>query len=94
MALGKTFRAKFRNRRIEPRDPVGFREEAELIVTAEEVEARSADTPEDIWVGYDPNAVDEALRETAGSWADIDPDTLVAAIHRAREEGARPPAGP
>lgn len=94
MALGKTFRAKYRNGRIEPRDPLGFREEAELIVTAEEVEARRADAPEDIWVGYDPNAVDEVLRETAGSWADIDPDALVAAIYRAREEGTRPPLGP
>lgn len=92
--LGKAFRARFRNGRIEPWIPLGFREEAELIVTAEEVGARRADAPEDIWEGYDPNAVDEALRETVGSWADINPDVLVAAIHRAREEGTRPPSGP
>jgi hypothetical protein len=89
--MAKTFRAKFSKGRIEPREPVGFQEEAELLVTAEEVEARRAGAPEDSWVGYDPNAVDEVLRETAGSWADIDPDALVAAIYRAREEGTRPP---
>jgi len=93
MALGKAFCAKYRNGRIEPRNPLGFREGAELIVTAEEVEARSADAPEDIWAGYYPNAVDEALRATAGSWVDIDPDALVAAIYRARGEGTRPPSG-
>ncbi len=65
-----------------------------MIVTAEEVEARRADAPEDIWVGYDPNAVGAALRETAGSWADIDPDVLVTAIYCAREEGTRLPSRP
>ncbi len=92
--MGKTFRAKFHKGRIEPRDPVGFREEAELIVSAEEVEARRGEAPEDIWAGYDPNAVDEALREAAGSWSDIDPDALVAAIYRAREEGSQSPWRP
>jgi len=90
--MGKTFRAKLSNGRIEPGEPVEFPEDAELIVTAEEVGARDRDkeAPENIWAGYDPNAVDEALRETAGSWADIDPDALIAAICRAREEGVRP----
>ncbi len=92
--MAKTFRAKFSKGRIEPREPVGFREEAELIVTAEEVEARRGDALEDIWAGYDPNAVEEAIRETAGSWADVDPDALVAAIYCAREEGSRPPSRP
>ncbi len=91
--MAKSFRAKFRNGRIEPREPVVFSEEAELIVTAEEVEAGRDEAAEDIWAGYDPKAVDEALRETAGSWADIDPDALVAAIHRAREVGTRRPSG-
>ncbi len=90
--MAKTFRAKFSKGRIEPREPVGFRDEAELIVTAEEVEARRDETPGGVWAGYDPNAVTEALRETAGSWADIDPDALVAAIYRAREEGTKPPS--
>ena len=90
--MGKTFRAKFSKGRIEPREPVGFREEAELIVTAEEVEDRRDGALEDIWAGYDPNAVDEALEETAGSWADIDPDAVVATIYHAREEGTRPPS--
>jgi len=94
VSLIKSFRAKFRNGRIEPREPVVFSEEAELIVTAEEVETRRDEATEGIWTGYDSKAVDEALRETAGSWSDIDPDAVVAAIYRAREEGTRPPSRP
>ncbi len=45
---------------------------------------------EDIWAGYDPEKVRKALAETAGSWADIDTDALIADIYRAREEGSRP----
>lgn len=73
---------------------MGFREEAELIVAAEEVEARRGDAAEDIWAGYDPNAVDEALQKTPGSWGNIDPDVLVTAIYCAREEGTRLPSRP
>ena len=36
------------------------------------------------------NAVEEAIQETRGSWGDVDPDALVAAIYRAREEGSEP----
>lgn len=92
--MARTFRAKFSKGRIEPREPVGFREEADLIVTAEEVDGRRGDATEDIWVGYDPKAVETALRETIGSWADVDTDSLVAEIYRAREEGSRPPSRP
>ena len=48
-------------------------------------------TPEeqaDIWAGYDPDKVREAVAKTAGSWSDIDPDALIAAIYKAREEGS------
>ncbi|MCL4459661.1 MAG: hypothetical protein M1136_01915 [Chloroflexi bacterium] len=45
---------------------------------------------EDIWAGYDPEKVRKALAQTAGSWADIDTDALIADIYRAREEGSRP----
>ncbi|TAK36631.1 MAG: hypothetical protein EPO21_01820 [Chloroflexota bacterium] len=45
---------------------------------------------EDIWAGYDPEKVREALAKAAGSWADIDTESLIADIHRAREEGSRP----
>jgi hypothetical protein len=92
--MSTTFRAKSSNGRIEPREPVEFREDAELIATAEEVGVRDKEAPEDIWAVYDPKAVDEAIRETAGSWADIDPDVLVTAIYYAREEGTRLPSRP
>jgi hypothetical protein len=49
------------------------------------------DSTEDIWAGYDPERVRQALDETAGSWADIDADALIADIYRWREEGSRPP---
>ncbi len=45
---------------------------------------------EDIWAGYDPDKVREVLSEVAGSWADLDTDTMIADIYRWREEGSRP----
>ena len=49
---------------------------------------------EDIWEGYDPKKVKEAIAATAGSWADLDTDKLIADIYRAREEGSRPATRP
>ena len=45
---------------------------------------------EEIWAGYDPELVGQALAETAGSWADLDTDKLIANLYRAREQGSRP----
>lgn len=45
---------------------------------------------EDIWAGYDPEKAREAIAATAGSWADLDTDTMIADLYRAREEGSRP----
>lgn len=42
------------------------------------------------WAGYDPAKVRAAVRATAGSWADLDADALIADLYRAREEGSRP----
>lgn len=50
--------------------------------------------PEDIWASYDPQKVLKALEETAGTWADIDADAMIADIYRAREEGSRPESRP
>mgnify|MGYP000931004526 CR=1 FL=1 len=47
-----------------------------------------------IWQDYDPAKVREALRTTAGSWADIDVDRLIEDINRAREAGSRPSERP
>ena len=46
--------------------------------------------PEDIWEGYDPEKVQEALDKYAGSWKDIDAEAFKTFIYRAREEGTRP----
>jgi hypothetical protein len=44
----------------------------------------------DMWEGYDAEKVLEAIEATAGSWADLDTDALIADIYRWREEGSRP----
>jgi len=43
-----------------------------------------------LWADYDPARVRAAVRATAGSWADLDTDAMIADLHRAREEGSRP----
>jgi hypothetical protein len=48
------------------------------------------ETGEQTKAGYDANKVKEAIRKTAGSWADIDADQFLADLYRAREEGSRP----
>jgi hypothetical protein len=45
--------------------------------------------PEDLWAGYDPKAVRAAIKQTAGSWSELDADKLIEQISRAREEGTR-----
>jgi hypothetical protein len=50
--------------------------------------------PDDLWAGYDPAKVKKAIAETAGSWKDLDPDTLIADISRARKDGSRPATRP
>ena len=48
----------------------------------------------DIWAGYDPEKVKETVEKTAGSWADLDAETLIAELYRGREEGSRPESRP
>lgn len=50
--------------------------------------------PEYIWEGYSPERVRRAIDATAGSWADLDTDALIADLYRAREEGTRPGSRP
>lgn len=44
----------------------------------------------DLWKGYDPEKVRANMRAAAGSWGDLDIETLKADLSRAREEGTRP----
>jgi hypothetical protein len=46
--------------------------------------------PEDIFEGYDPEKVKEAIATYAGSWAHLDTDTMIEEIYEAREKGSRP----
>ncbi len=43
----------------------------------------------DMWAGYDPERVLEALRGSAGALAGVDRDQLLADIHAAREQDSR-----
>jgi hypothetical protein len=62
-----------------------------LVRNGRRVRVVAEDALEDIWAGYDPERVLRALDETAGSWADIDADALIAHIYRWCEEGSRSP---
>lgn len=42
------------------------------------------------WKAYDPAKFRAAVRATAGSWADLDTDAMIADLYAAREEGSRP----
>lgn len=50
--------------------------------------------PENIWEGYVPERVREAIAATAGSWSDLDTDALIDDLYHAREEGSRPATRP
>jgi hypothetical protein len=45
---------------------------------------------EDIWEGYDPEKVRQAISKYAGSVKDVDPEEWIADLYRARKEGSRP----
>jgi hypothetical protein len=49
---------------------------------------------QDIWAGYDPEAVRAGIHSSAGSLSKIEADALIAAIYKAREVGSRPPGRP
>lgn len=44
----------------------------------------------DLWAKYDPEAALNALDETAGAWADLDVERVIADLYRARQKGTRP----
>jgi hypothetical protein len=45
---------------------------------------------DDLWAGYDPDAVLAGLREAAGTLSLEEGEALKALIYRARKEGTRP----
>ena len=49
---------------------------------------------DDIAYEPDPELVRRTLDETAGSWADLDVDTIIAEVYEARRTGSRPPDRP
>lgn len=81
----KTFKARYEKGHIEPREPVDFREGADLIVTAREA-SESVGTAEE-----EAREALEEFRATIGALKDIDVEARIAALYRARKEGTRPP---
>jgi hypothetical protein len=46
--------------------------------------------PDDLWAGYDPKKVREAIITYGGSWAELDADAMIDEIYAARKRGSRP----
>lgn len=67
---------------------------AALIRPARARRVVTATEREDLWAGYDPKKVHEAVEKTAGSWADLDAETLIVNLYRARETGTRSTSRP
>ena len=67
------------------RNPVLVEREGALYRLAPEAGA----TPQDVWAGYDPQRVRQALRRSAGALADVDPTALLKDIHAQRQQAER-----
>jgi hypothetical protein len=75
-------------------DLLAMAEEAPLVLESNGVRYRLVKEEDDLWSGYDPKRVRAAVAETAGSWADLDADALIADVYRWRAEGSRPATRP
>jgi excisionase family DNA binding protein len=50
--------------------------------------------PDDLWAGYDPEAVRQVLREFAGTITEEEGEARIKALYEAREAGTRPATRP
>jgi hypothetical protein len=50
--------------------------------------------PDDLWTGYDPKKVWEAISAYGGSWNDVDAEAMIATVYAARTRGSRPAPHP
>jgi hypothetical protein len=46
--------------------------------------------PDDLWAGYDPKKVREAISAYGSSWTADDAEAMIAAVYDARKRGSRP----
>jgi hypothetical protein len=46
--------------------------------------------PDDLWTGYDPKKVWEAISAYGGSWNGVDAEAMITAVYEARTRGSRP----
>jgi hypothetical protein len=58
------------------------------------VEEPAVDLAAGLHARYDLESVQAAIRNTTGSWSDIDPDAFIADLYQAREDGSRPATRP
>ena len=65
-------------------------EETPVVLDSNGVRFRVIRAEEDLWAGYDPEAVLEGLREIAGTLSADEGEHMKALIYRGREEGTRP----
>jgi hypothetical protein len=46
--------------------------------------------PDDLWAGYDPKKVRDAIITYGGSWAELDAEAVIDEIYASRKKGSRP----
>jgi hypothetical protein len=86
MSVGKLFRARIHEGRIEPAEPVALPTEGtEVLVSLEETSTSGKITRDE---GFEKALAE--FRSTIGALKGIRVEERVAAIYRAREEGTRP----
>jgi len=50
----------------------------------------ASNDPADLWAGYDPKKVRDAIIAYGGSWVESDAEAMIAAVYDARKRGSRP----
>ena len=85
----RTIKVRVRRGRIDPVKPVELPEGVEGQLTLTDGDMELAEAAWDIWAGYDPEKMRQALRESAGALEGVDTDALMRDIHAAREQRSR-----
>jgi hypothetical protein len=85
----RTIKVRIRRGRIEPVEPIELPEGAEGQLTLIDGDVDMAEAAQDIWAGYDPEKMRQALHESAGALEGVDTDALMRDIHAAREQRSR-----
>ena len=85
----RTIKVRVRRGRIDPVKPVELSEGVEGQLTLTDGDTELAEAAWDIWAGYDPEKMRQALRESAGALEGVDTYALMRDIHAARDQRSR-----